>query len=192
MYELALAGVQINQTTCGEMLCEATVSVTEQRDEYVLSLTAINSEGRSERHVHPNTIGEHCSVTFYSVYSVVVQCCSIAERQSDRYFSPELAWNNCQAEAQCALADLSSSSNSICTVQYATDPEQFDASTRDNQLSIPFSTQFALRGLSTDTIYYFQFAVVVNNTLSIVETIKITTDNSKICIFNQAQPHHMY
>ena len=70
MYEVTLSGlqsVQINQTACGEILCEVTVDVTEQRDEHTLSLTAINSKGQSETHLYPNTIGEYCSVRLYSV-----------------------------------------------------------------------------------------------------------------------------
>ena len=63
-YKLTLAGEQINETTCGEMFCEATINITEQRNDYTLSLTASNSEGQSETYFFPNTIGEYYSLHF--------------------------------------------------------------------------------------------------------------------------------
>ena len=110
----------------------------------------------------------------------MIQCCSIAEPQSDRYFSPKIAWNNCQAEVQCVSASLNHSDNPVCTVWYTTGPEQVNFSIRDNQLSSKFGTQFAFQGLTADTTYYFHFEVVVNSSLCIVETLNITTDSSKI------------
>ena len=67
------------------------------------------------------------------------------------------------------------SSTGTCTIKYSTDSDFQATGKQITDTSVPVQ-------LTSGTTYYFQFSVLVNGTLSIIEAIQITANSSKITV----------
>ena len=98
-----------------------------------------------------------------------------AERQS-QHFSPKVSLNDdCQPVAQCGQRN----SDTPCTLQISTDPDQFDL---NNNTVSTLNALLVLPGFDPNTTYYFQFSLQESDTLSIVEVVSLTTPSENPCM----------
>ncbi len=189
-YNVTLLGkgnaVLVKDSSCGQV-CTTTFrgfANTSVPDGYTLSLHAVNPVGSSEAINYPTTISKYrFSTSFanlraphFSVWEITCNVSSliITAQQSQFYFTPTIVSTDCVFTGKCF--SNGSIGTSDCNVSYTTDSTYNNTTTT---LVSPLNTLFEITGLTSDTLYYFEFTVLVNDTLLVSNRISERTMSSK-------------
>ncbi len=100
------------------------------------------------------------------------------DSSAQQYFVPFI---NSQFEVQCISTALTTSSQT-CGVRYTTDPLFTGLS---DEITSMLDTTFTIPGLSADITYYFEFSLLVNSSLKLVDRIHFTAQKgNNVLTFN--------
>ncbi len=181
---LGFGDAVVNDSSCGQV-CTTTFrdfGNTSASDGYTLSLYAVNSIGNSEAFNYPTTISKLVFIVLkapnFSALDITlcnVSSLIIIAQQSQSYFTPTIVSTDCVFTGECFSNGSLGASD--CNVSYTTDSTYNDTTTT---LVSPLNTQFEITGLTPDTEYYFEFIVLVNDTLLVSNRISERTMSSKI------------
>ncbi|XP_064406307.1 uncharacterized protein LOC135351259 isoform X2 [Halichondria panicea] len=145
----------INHNTCQDITCS---SVFSNCTEYVrkITLQAKIADIESEQVVYPT------SLDYYN-----------------QYFRPAVNQSSrCQIRVQCLPIHRYFRGNQTCTIRYTTDPEYGNLS---NPIMNPVGkTPVLLSHVTSGSMYYFEFSVLVNDTLLIAERIEYVTESGEL------------
>ncbi|XP_064406026.1 uncharacterized protein LOC135351045 isoform X2 [Halichondria panicea] len=144
----------VNHNDCPNNFCNVTFSegITEDNRTIKVSILATSELGPSELICYP-----------YSIDS-----------SAQQYFVPQVSFINNQFQVQCISTALTTSSQN-CGVRYTTDPLFRELS---DEITPMLDKPFHLPGLSADTTYFFEFTLLVNGSLQVVDRIGFTAQTS--------------
>ncbi|XP_064406250.1 uncharacterized protein LOC135351213 isoform X2 [Halichondria panicea] len=145
----------LNHSTCQDNICSSVFSnCTENLSEITLQANVADIE--SEQVVYPT------SVDYYN-----------------QYFRPAVNQSSrCQIHVQCLPIHRYFRGNQKCTIRYTTDPEYGNLS---NPIINPVGTiPVLLSRITPGAMYYFEFSVLVNDTLLITERIEYITESGEL------------
>ena len=178
VYQVALLGssvVAVNHTSCGQVCIVSFQNFSDATEEYRVSLYAVNAIGTSEVVEYPTIISMLCIFNIIIMTQLVhtIKQVSVSVKQSSFYFTPTFLSNDCLFACECfSNASLDTDS---CSVLYTTDSMYMDLST----IVSPLNRQFEITGITSNTVYYFEFSVSVNHTLLVRNRITEQAISSK-------------
>ncbi len=142
-----------------------------------ITLQAIIADIESEQVVYPTSVGENFNLVqtnfifidrFYLFTDYYNQYFRLTVNRSSR----------CQVHVQCLPIHRYFRGNQTCTIRYTTDPEYGNLS---NPIMNPVGkTPVLLSHVTPGSMYYFEFSVLVNDTLLIAERIEYVTESGGI------------
>ena len=93
--------------------------------------------------------------------------CCIIELQSQEYFSPDARLND---DSHPVVRCGQRNSNTLCTILFSTEPDQFDL---NNKITSTLNAEHTLFELALNTTYYFQFSLQESDNLSVAEVVQL-------------------
>ncbi len=87
------------------------------------------------------------------------------------YFNPSVSFANDVFVVECESSTVSVAAGSECRVQYTTEPLYTELS---EQLNTTLDAPLEITGLNASVTYYFEFSLLVDNSLSVVEQNSFT------------------
>ncbi len=173
------SSISVDHKNCSEDFCMAIFKDIDGEIRTIkVSILATSELGPSELICYPYTIGKFIN----SIILVLIHFSTDSSTQ--QYYRPRVSFNNNQFKVECISTALTTSSQT-CSMRYTTDPLFTGLS---DEITSMLDTLFNIPGLSSDTTYYFEFSLLVNGSLQIVDrisftpqtSIKITCDNDYI------------
>ncbi len=160
----------INHNTCQDITCS---SVFSNCTEYVrkITLQAKIADIESEQVVYPTSVGKS-----FNFIGMVLYLSTVFTDYYNQYFRPAVNQSSrCQIRVQCLPIYRYFRGNHKCTIRYTTDPEYGNLS---NPIMNPVgTTPVLLSHITPGSMYYFEFSVLVNDTLLITERIEYVTES---------------
>ncbi len=137
-----------------------------------ITLQARIADTESEQVVYPTSVGESFrlrNITFINRFYLFTD-------YYNHYFRPAVNQSSrCQIHVQCLPIHIYFRGKQTCTIKYTTDPEYGNLS---NPIMNPVgTTPVLLSRITPGSIYYFEFSVLVNDTLLITERIEYITES---------------
>ncbi len=155
---------------CSNNFCNATfVEIDGEIGTIKVSVLAANELGSSELICYPYTIGKFILTTV-----ILMAHLYSTDSLAQQYFTPQVSFTNDRFEVECKSTALSASGQT-CSVRYTTDPLFTGLS---DEITSMLDTPFSIPGLSADTIYYFEFSLLVNSSLQVVDRISFIAQTS--------------
>ena len=163
--------ISMDPDNCSINFCNATFEeIGDEIGPIKLSILATNELGPSELLCYPYTIGKFvCNSCNYDDSSAIS-----TDSSSQQYFIPQVSFTNDQFKVECISTALTTSSH-ICSVRYTTDPLFTGLSAKITSM---LDTPFNIPRLSSDTTYYFEFSLLVNGSLQVIDRISFTAQTS--------------
>ncbi len=162
--------MRINHSTCQDITCS---SVFSNCTEYVSEITmqANIADIESEQVVYPTSICKS-----FNFIGMVLYLSTVFTDYYNQYFRPAVNQSSrCQIHVQCLPIHRYFRGNQTCTIRYTTDPKYGNLS---NPIMNPFgTTPVLLSHVTPGSMYYFEFSVLVNDTLLITERIEYVTES---------------
>ena len=167
----------VNHNDCPNNFCNVTFSegITEDNRTIKVSILATSELGPSELICYPYSIGKFILLSIIITTVILIDVSSIfTDSSAQQYFVPQVSFINNQFQVQCISTALTTSSQN-CGVRYTTDPLFRELS---DEITPMLDKPFHLPGLSADTTYFFEFTLLVNGSLQVVDRIGFTAQTS--------------
>ena len=100
------------------------------------------------------------------------------DSSAQQYFTPQVSFTNDRFVVECKSTALSASGQT-CSVRYTTDPLFTGLS---DEITSMLDTPFNISGLGADTTYYFEFSLLFNSSLQVVDHISFIAPTSKMIV----------
>ncbi len=164
-----------NHNDCPNNFCNVTFSegIAKENRTIKVSILATSELGPSEVICYPYSIGKFILLAVYNYNNCNSDRC-LTDSSAQQYFVPQVSFINNQFQVSCISTALTTSSQ-ICGVRYTTDPLFRELS---DEITSMLDTPFHLPGLSADTTYFFEFALLVNGSLQVMDRIGFTAQTS--------------
>ncbi len=166
----------VDHNDCPDDFCNVTFSegIDEEIGAIKVSVLATSELGPSELICFPYTIGKFIN---YCMHVDLVHGSSVfIDSSTQQYFVPQVLFVNNQFEVQCISTALTTSSQT-CGVRYTTDPLLTGLS---DEITSMLDTPFSIPGPSAGTTYYFEFSLLINSSLQVVDHISFIAPTRKI------------